>query len=110
MAAIPSPAVAGSSNCCFANGTPGCDDRDCEGEVCALDAFCCDTSWDAVCAAVAEDLPFLEQQQIGLNSRFARQGRFAALEPSVGTFAYWYAQQLLSALIVNQEEHRGHNT
>ena len=49
-------------------------------------------------AAVAEDLPFLERQQIGLNSRFARQGRFAALEPSVGKFAYWYAQQLLSAL------------
>jgi phenylpropionate dioxygenase-like ring-hydroxylating dioxygenase large terminal subunit len=49
-------------------------------------------------AAVAEDLPFLEQQQIGLNSKFASQGRFAALEPSVGKFAHWYAQQLLSTL------------
>jgi phenylpropionate dioxygenase-like ring-hydroxylating dioxygenase large terminal subunit len=48
--------------------------------------------------AVGEDLPFLEQQQIGLNSKFACQGRFAALEPSVGKFAYWYAQQLLSTL------------
>ena len=46
-------------------------------------------------AALDEDLPFLQQQQLGLNSRFARQGRFAALEPSVGKFAYWYAQQLL---------------
>lgn len=49
-------------------------------------------------AALDEDLPFLEQQQIGLNSRFARPGRFSALEPSIGKFAYWYAQQLLREL------------
>ena len=49
-------------------------------------------------AALAEDLPFLRQQQVGLNSKFARQGRFGALEPSVGKFAYWYAQQLLKHL------------
>jgi len=47
-------------------------------------------------AAIDEDLPFLEQQQLGLNSRFAKPGRFGALEPSVGKFAYWYAQQMLS--------------
>jgi phenylpropionate dioxygenase-like ring-hydroxylating dioxygenase large terminal subunit len=46
-------------------------------------------------AALAEDMPFLLQQQIGLGSRFARQGRFSALEPSVANFAYWYARQLL---------------
>ncbi|MCP4981872.1 MAG: aromatic ring-hydroxylating dioxygenase subunit alpha [Gammaproteobacteria bacterium] len=46
-------------------------------------------------AAIGEDLPFLQQQQVGLNSRFARPGRFGALEPSVAKFAYWYAQQLL---------------
>jgi phenylpropionate dioxygenase-like ring-hydroxylating dioxygenase large terminal subunit len=49
-------------------------------------------------AALEEDLPFLQQQQMGLNSKFARQGRFAALEPSVGKFAYWYARQLLKHL------------
>jgi phenylpropionate dioxygenase-like ring-hydroxylating dioxygenase large terminal subunit len=49
-------------------------------------------------AALDEDLPFLQQQQVGLSSKFARQGRFAALEPSVGKFAYWYAQQLLKHL------------
>jgi len=49
-------------------------------------------------AALDEDLPFLRQQQVGLNSKFARQGRFGALEPSVGKFAYWYAQQLLKHL------------
>jgi len=46
-------------------------------------------------AALAEDMPFLLQQQIGLASRFARQGRFSALEPSVAKFANWYARQLL---------------
>jgi phenylpropionate dioxygenase-like ring-hydroxylating dioxygenase large terminal subunit len=49
-------------------------------------------------AALKEDLPFLRQQQVGLNSMFARQGRFAALEPSVSKFAYWYAQRLLMHL------------
>ena len=49
-------------------------------------------------AALEEDLPFLRQQQVGLKSTFARQGRFAALEPSVGKFAYWYAQRLLMHL------------
>jgi MYXO-CTERM domain-containing protein len=38
--------------CCVANpdGDPGCDDPVCEAAVCALDDFCCDTEWDAVCA------------------------------------------------------------
>ena len=49
-------------------------------------------------AALGEDLPFLQQQQVGLNSKFARQGRFATLEPSVAKFAYWYSQQLLKHL------------
>ena len=47
-------------------------------------------------AALGEDLPFLEKQQHGLNSPYAQPGRFASLEPSVGHFAYWYAQQLLA--------------
>jgi phenylpropionate dioxygenase-like ring-hydroxylating dioxygenase large terminal subunit len=54
--------------------------------------------YDRIDAALAEDLPFLEQQQLGLNSPFAKPGRFGALEPSVGKFAYWYAQQLLREL------------
>jgi len=51
--------------------------------------------YDRIDAAIAEDLPFLLQQQDGLASKFARQGRFSALEPSVARFAYWYAQQLI---------------
>ena len=49
-------------------------------------------------AALAEDLPFLQQQQKGLNSRFAQQGRFTALEPSVANFAYWYSSRMAAAL------------
>lgn len=49
-------------------------------------------------AAVDEDIPMLEQQQIGLTSPYARQGRFCeALEPSVANFACWYADQLRDA-------------
>ena len=57
--------------------------------------------YDRIDAALAEDLPFLEQQQLGLNSPFAKPGRFGALEPSVGKFAYWYAQQLLRELTLD---------
>ena len=52
--------------------------------------------YDRIDAAIAEDMPFLVQQQDGLASSFARPGRFSSLEPSVGRFAYWYAQQMLS--------------
>jgi phenylpropionate dioxygenase-like ring-hydroxylating dioxygenase large terminal subunit len=54
--------------------------------------------YERIDAALAEDLPFLQQQQIGLASSYARQGRFSALEPSVARFAYWYAQQMLRQL------------
>jgi phenylpropionate dioxygenase-like ring-hydroxylating dioxygenase large terminal subunit len=54
--------------------------------------------YERIDAALAEDLPFLQQQQIGLASSFAHQGRFSALEPSVARFAYWYAQQMLRQL------------
>lgn len=44
------------SNCCSANGTPGCDDATCETIVCNVDPFCCDVSWDSICAGEAYDL------------------------------------------------------
>ena len=52
-------------------------------------------------AALEEDLPFLEKQQHGLNSPFAKPGRFGTLEPSVGNFAYWYCRQMLGELESN---------
>ncbi|MCZ6471024.1 MAG: aromatic ring-hydroxylating dioxygenase subunit alpha [Gammaproteobacteria bacterium] len=54
--------------------------------------------YDRYDAALAEDIPFLEQQQAGLSSKFARPGRFSSLEPSVANFAHWYAGRLASAL------------
>jgi len=54
--------------------------------------------YDRYDAALAEDIPFLEQQQVGLSSKFARPGRFSSLEPSVANFAHWYAAKLGSAL------------
>ena len=69
-------------------------------ETIALDDFtqCAEHYYERIDAALAEDLPFLQQQQIGLASSFAMQGRFSSLEPSVARFAYWYAQQLLQQL------------
>ena len=69
-------------------------------ETVALNSFAANAAhyYERIDAALAEDLPFLQQQQIGLASTFARQGRFSSLEPSVARFAYWYAQQLLQQL------------
>ncbi|MGI9462399.1 MAG: SRPBCC family protein, partial [Aestuariivirgaceae bacterium] len=46
-------------------------------------------------AAIAEDIPALEEQHEGLGSPFARAGRFSPmLEPNVAGFARWYAAQM----------------
>ena len=52
------------------------------------------TYYRRIDTALEEDLPFLLEQQAGLTSRFAGQGRFSALEPSVGNFACWYAETM----------------
>ena len=54
--------------------------------------------YDRYDLAINEDIPFLEQQQIGLSSRFAQQGRFSSLEPSIANFAIWYSDIMLRAL------------
>ena len=47
-------------------------------------------------AALDEDIPALENQQRGLASPDARQGRFCPeLEPNVASFARWYAERIL---------------
>ncbi|MHC4908360.1 MAG: hypothetical protein ACYTF9_01385, partial [Planctomycetota bacterium] len=46
----------GPSDCYEANGTPGCDNAQCEADVCAADSFCCDTAWDQICADAAAKL------------------------------------------------------
>jgi hypothetical protein len=45
--------VAEESDCCIDNGTPGCDDPECQAIVCAQDPFCCDVAWDGLCASQA---------------------------------------------------------
>lgn len=47
------------SDCCIAHETPGCDEPDCEGTVCAVDPFCCDDfkgEWDLICVSEAIEL------------------------------------------------------
>jgi hypothetical protein len=34
---------------CDVTGGPGCSDHDCCTTVCALDSFCCQVAWDAIC-------------------------------------------------------------
>lgn len=46
----------GAGDCCAPNGTPGCDDVDCCETMCAIDAYCCETVWDSICAAEAAEV------------------------------------------------------
>ena len=50
--------------------------------------------FDRLIAAIEEDIPALENQQMGLNSSLAKPGRYCeALEPNVANFAFWYVDQ-----------------
>jgi len=44
------PACPGEGDCFVPNGTPGCADSACCELICGLDAFCCDSEWDQLCA------------------------------------------------------------
>ena len=44
--------------------------------------------------ALAEDIAVLERQQLGMDSPFARAGRWSDLEHGAAAFAAWYAQRL----------------
>jgi hypothetical protein len=43
----------GAGSCCVAHANPGCDNAACCNAVCAIDSFCCQTQWDALCAESA---------------------------------------------------------
>jgi hypothetical protein len=49
----PSCGKPNTNDCCVANTTPGCSDAECCNAICAADPFCCETSWDIVCADAA---------------------------------------------------------
>ena len=42
-----------AGDCYVPNPTPFCDDADCCNAVCAIDSFCCQTSWDEFCVEEA---------------------------------------------------------
>ena len=42
-------------DCCADNGTTGCDDLTVTACVCGQDPFCCETTWDALCAQQADE-------------------------------------------------------
>lgn len=44
------------SDCCYENGSTGCAEPSCESTVCAVDPFCCNDAWDALCAREAIEL------------------------------------------------------
>jgi hypothetical protein len=46
----------GAGGCYIANGTPACNRTECCNDVCAIDAYCCDTAWDALCVDEANEL------------------------------------------------------
>ncbi|MCH8853148.1 MAG: hypothetical protein IID41_10925, partial [Planctomycetes bacterium] len=52
----PISCVAGSGDCCAANGTAGCEIVGCCTDVCEVDPSCCDVEWTAACALLAEGL------------------------------------------------------
>ncbi|MGP1347714.1 MAG: hypothetical protein ACTS3F_13740 [Phycisphaerales bacterium] len=45
-----------SGSCCESNGTPFCNDAACCETVCASDPFCCNNTWDSLCAEGAAEL------------------------------------------------------
>ncbi|MEY4848943.1 MAG: hypothetical protein RLZZ36_2056 [Pseudomonadota bacterium] len=42
-----------AGNCCFPHENANCNDQDCCDAVCKIDALCCQTVWDSICAAQA---------------------------------------------------------
>lgn len=45
-----------TGSCFQPHFNPACDDACCCQTVCAIDPFCCDVSWDAICAGEAADV------------------------------------------------------
>ena len=44
-----------AQSCFEQHDEPGCDDPACEKQVCKIDSFCCETTWDDTCVVLAEE-------------------------------------------------------
>ncbi|MHC5023552.1 MAG: S8 family serine peptidase, partial [Planctomycetota bacterium] len=45
-----------AGDCFVSNGSPYCDNFECCQAVCAIDPFCCNNTWDGLCAGEANDI------------------------------------------------------
>jgi hypothetical protein len=52
-AACNAPCTVSTEDCCAAHDGPGCNDSTCCELICATDDFCCNVSWDVLCAETA---------------------------------------------------------
>jgi hypothetical protein len=43
-----------NTDCCVPSQSPGCADNTLQACVCALDSYCCDNAWDAICVSEAQ--------------------------------------------------------
>jgi hypothetical protein len=43
-----------AGDCCVSNGSPYCNNRTCCDAICAVDPFCCNNTWDQLCANQAQ--------------------------------------------------------
>ncbi|MFH2009580.1 MAG: hypothetical protein ABI333_23510, partial [bacterium] len=50
------PSCAPAHDCCAVHSTVGCTDAGIEACVCAVDSFCCNTSWDSACVSEVTSL------------------------------------------------------
>jgi hypothetical protein len=46
------PSMPGTGDCCVGHDSAGCSDAAIESCVCAQDSFCCDMTWDDLCASL----------------------------------------------------------
>ena len=51
--AIAAGCLGSTDGCAVVHAAPGCEDPTCCASVCAFNAFCCDTTWDADCVLAA---------------------------------------------------------
>jgi hypothetical protein len=49
--------VAPAADCCEAHAGTGCQNPTCEQAICAADPFCCNNTWDSICANAADVNP-----------------------------------------------------